>query len=180
MMGLLLGPKCRYGALQVHFFSMERLMLAIVAVLALAGLVLIVVGSRSKAPPEVVVPTVSAEASAVSTLDTDRRNDVSKLDVSSPEATVETQLELLRRGEDDAFATTFLPGVVVTEEAIAACKKRIASVAVQPDWDMAEDRVVDGQRVQRVGMFGKSMTGFHQIGTRWLADTVWCVPTGLP
>jgi hypothetical protein len=29
-------------------------------------------------------------------------------------------------------------------------------------------------------MFGKSMTGFHEVDGRWLADGVWCLPVGLP
>jgi hypothetical protein len=29
-------------------------------------------------------------------------------------------------------------------------------------------------------MFGKSMTGFHEVDGRWLADAVWCLPVGLP
>jgi hypothetical protein len=29
-------------------------------------------------------------------------------------------------------------------------------------------------------MFGKSMTGFHDVDGRWLADALWCLPVGLP
>jgi hypothetical protein len=97
-----------------------------------------------------------------------------------PQSTVETQLRLLHENRDADFRATFLPTVAVTPEAIAACKKRIDQVPVKPDWEMAEDAFVDGHAVKRVSMFGKSMTGFHDLGGKWLADAVWCVPTGLP
>lgn len=107
-------------------------------------------------------------------------DETAKLDVSSAQATVETQLDLLRRERDEAFAATFLPSVTVTPEATAACKKRVQAVAVRPDWEMAQDSTEQGHAVRRVSMFGKSMTGVHETGHRWLADALWCVPTGLP
>ena len=63
---------------------------------------------------------------------------------------------------------------------IAGCRKKVASAVVMPDWEMAENEVVNGRRVRRVSMFGKSMTGFHEIDGRWLADAAWCVPVGVP
>lgn len=123
-------------------------------------------GSASPPTPLVKRPTESTE--------------IAKLDLGSAQATVETQLDLLRRGRDEAFVATFLPSVAVTPDAIVACKKRVQAVAVRPDWEMAQDSVEQGRTVRRVSMFGKSMTGFHETGRRWLADALWCLPTGLP
>jgi hypothetical protein len=128
-------------------------------------------------PAPTGAPTTSAPESALAPSAIERR---SRLDLASPQATVETQLELLRGGRDSELRTTFLPSVSVTSEAIETCKRRVRSVPVRPDWEMAEDRVEQGHRVRRVSMFGKSMTGFHEMGRAWLADAVWCVPVGLP
>ncbi len=100
----------------------------------------------------------------------------------NPAATVSTQVRLLEDGDDEAFRETFVPSMrdKVTPDAIAACRKRLAQVRVQPDWEMAEDSTAGGERVERVSMWGKSMTGFHDVNGRWLADALWCVPTGLP
>ncbi len=100
----------------------------------------------------------------------------------SPEATISTQVRLLEEGRDREFKATFMPEVQdqLTPDAIEACRKRLAQVRVQPDWEVAEDSVVDGRRVERVSMFGKSMTGFHDVDGSWLADAVWCLPVGLP
>ena len=100
----------------------------------------------------------------------------------SPAATVSTQVRLVEEGDDADFRQTFIPAIrdKETPDAIAACRKRLAQVRVQPDWEMAEDAVENGERVERVSMWGKSMTGFHEQNGRWLADALWCVPTGLP
>jgi hypothetical protein len=102
--------------------------------------------------------------------------------LASPQTTVQTQLRLLEGGNADLFRQTFLPSVrpQVTAEAFEACRKRVRQVPVQPDWEMAEASTSGGNRVVRVSMFGKSMTGFHDVDGRWLADAVWCLPVGLP
>ncbi len=108
--------------------------------------------------------------------------DFPPLDLSSPRSTVDTQLALLRSGDDAAFRQTFLERVrpLVTPEAIAACRRRVEQVPVRPDWEMAESSSGPDGRAVRVSMFGKSETGFHDVGGKWLADAVWCVPTGIP
>jgi hypothetical protein len=104
-----------------------------------------------------------------------------RVDLSSATKTVESQLALLREGRDAELRATFLPSVALDDAAIAACRKRVAQVPVRPDWEMAEDgRDDQGHAVRRVSMFGKGMTGFHEVGGRWLADRAWCVPIGLP
>jgi len=102
--------------------------------------------------------------------------------LASPRTTVQTQLRLLEAGEQDLFRQTFLPSVQpqVTAEAFAACRKRVRQAPVRPDWEMAEASAAGGHRVVRVSMFGKSMTGFHEVDGRWLADALWCLPVGLP
>ncbi len=81
-----------------------------------------------------------------------------------------------------AAAKPSLPAVQpqVTADAFAACRKRVRQVPVRPDWEMAEASASGGHRVIRVSMFGKSMTGFHEVDGRWLADALWCLPIGLP
>lgn len=102
--------------------------------------------------------------------------------VASPEIAVQTALRLLESGQEDLFRETFLPAVrpQVTAEAFEACRRRVRQSRVQPDWEMAEEVSSDGHRVVRVSMFGKSETGFHELGGRWLADALWCRPVGLP
>ena len=102
--------------------------------------------------------------------------------LASPQTTVETELRLLEAGEQDLFRETFLPSLQpkVTAETFAACRKRVRQVPVRPDWEVAESGESAGHRVVRVSMFGKSMTGFHEVDGRWLADALWCVPVGLP
>jgi hypothetical protein len=102
--------------------------------------------------------------------------------LASPTATVQTELRLLEVGNADLFRQTFLPSVQpqVTAEAFAACRRRVQQVPVRPDWETAEAGTSGGHRVVRVSMFGKSMTGFHEVDGRWLADGVWCLPVGLP
>ena len=101
------------------------------------------------------------------------------LELTSPAATVTTQIALLQANRGSDFRSTFLPSVQreVSDAALVACKRRVQSAAVLPDWEMAENSVVDGHRVQKVSMFGKSMTGFHEVSAgRWLADALWCLP----
>ena len=102
--------------------------------------------------------------------------------LASPRATVQTELRLLEGGEQDLFRQTFLPSVQarITAEAFAACRQRVRQVPVRPDWEMAEASASGGRRVVRVSMFGKTMTGFHEVDGRWLADALWCLPVGLP
>ncbi len=102
--------------------------------------------------------------------------------LASARDTVQTELRLLEAGERDLFRETFLPSLQsqVTAEAFTACRQRVRQVPVRPDWEMAEVSASGGHRVVRVSMFGKSMTGFHEVDGRWLADAVWCLPVGLP
>jgi hypothetical protein len=90
---------------------------------------------------------------------------------------------LLLANRDAEFRETFLPAVrdQITYDALAYCKQKVRR-PVRPDWEMAEDGVTDtGQRVRRVSVFGKSMTGFVEVARgRWLADSVWCVQGRLP
>ncbi len=101
-----------------------------------------------------------------------------KVDLHSPQATVQTQLDLLHGGSDEAFRATFLPSVQpsLTPDAIAACRRRVEHVPVRPDWEKAELSTGSAGRVLRVSMFGKSETGFHETAGQWLADAAWCVP----
>jgi hypothetical protein len=100
------------------------------------------------------------------------------------EHAVEMQLHLIADGDLDALRATFTPEIRtrVTADVLAACRVRVRQVPVRPDWEMATDEIDEhGQRVRRVSMFGKSLTGFHeQPDGRWLADALWCVPVGLP
>ena len=102
--------------------------------------------------------------------------------LASPQSAVQTALRLLDSGDLDLFRETFLPSVQpqVTPDAFAACRRRVRQVPVRPDWEMAEEVTSGGHRVVRVSMFGKSMTGFHDVDGRWLADALWCLPVGLP
>jgi hypothetical protein len=100
------------------------------------------------------------------------------------EQTVALQIQLIDRGRIDELRATFTEDIRsrVTDEVVEACRVRIHQIAVRPDWEMAEEAVDDrGRSVRRVSMFGKSVTGFHEEANgRWLADAIWCVPTGLP
>ena len=102
--------------------------------------------------------------------------------LASPQRTVQTALQLLESGDQDRFRETFLPSVQpqLTADAFAACRRRVRQVLVRPDWEMAEEVTSAGHRIVRVSMFGKSMTGFHEVDGRWLADALWCLPVGLP
>jgi hypothetical protein len=102
--------------------------------------------------------------------------------LASPQAAVQTALRLLDSGDLDLFRDTFLPSVQpqVTADAFAACRRRVRQVPVRPDWEVAEQVTSAGHRAVRVSMFGKSMTGFHDVDGRWLADALWCLPAGLP
>jgi hypothetical protein len=102
--------------------------------------------------------------------------------LASPQTAVQTALRLLDSGDQDLFRETFLPSVQpqVTADAFAACRRRVRQVPVRPDWEVAEEATSAGHHVLRVSMFGKSMTGFHDVDGRWLADAVWCLPVGLP
>ncbi|HYR18107.1 MAG TPA: hypothetical protein VEQ15_01365 [Myxococcales bacterium] len=128
--------------------------------------------ARPAAPPAPLAPPPAAIAPA----------GLDPVMLASPQTTVETELRLLEGGKADLFRQTFLPSVQpqVTAEAFEACRKRVRQVPVRPDWETAEASTSGGHRVVRVSMFGKSMTGFHQVDRRWLADAVWCLPVGLP
>jgi len=128
--------------------------------------------TTSMAPVPPVAPSTTALPSTTIT--------VTAVDLTSPTATVDSQMMLLRENRDEEFRKTFLPSVPISADQIDACKKKIASSVVKPDWEMAEEQVVNGHRVKRVSMFGKSMTGFHDMSGKWLADYLWCVPVGVP
>ena len=102
--------------------------------------------------------------------------------LASPQTTVQTQLSLLQDGQRELFAQTFVEALrpQVTPEVFKACQVRVNQVPVKPDWEMAEDSLDGGKRILRVSIYGKSLTGFDELDGRWLADTLWCVPTGLP
>ena len=142
------------------------------------------VARRAPAPPEIRAepPTLRPAAAPAPPPEPDGGPTFGRFSLISPEATVSTQVRLLAEGRDEAFRETFLPQIrdKVTPEAIAACRKRLAESRVQPDWEVAEDSQQDGHRVQRVSMWGKSTTGFHDTNGAWLADSVWCQPTGVP
>lgn len=128
--------------------------------------------ARPAAPPAPVTPTSAANTPA----------GLDPVMLASPQAAVQTQLRLLEGGNPNLFRQTFLPSVQpqVTAETFEACRKRVRQVPVRPDWQTAEATTSGGHRVLRVSMFGKSMTGFHQVDGRWLADALWCLPVGLP
>jgi hypothetical protein len=87
---------------------------------------------------------------------------------------MEREIALLAKNDYAAFAAAFT--VPVTREQFDVCKKRMSHAHLSPDWEMAEIGDEGGHRVLRVSIFGKGMTGFHEIGGVWRADTVWCVP----
>ncbi len=97
----------------------------------------------------------------------------------SPKGALRAQEELLARGDLAGFRQTFLPPLdaKVGDAEFEACKRRLGNRPVTPDWEMAEEEMTDAGRVVRVSVFGKSMTGFHEVNGRWLADAVWCVPS---
>ncbi|MHB1843662.1 MAG: hypothetical protein ACYCWW_02345 [Deltaproteobacteria bacterium] len=131
--------------------------------------------------PAVFLPAAAARLPSLPTPQ-DGGGGLSPYSLISPESAVSTQVRLLEEGRDQEFKATFMPDVQdqLTPDAIEACRKRLAQVRVQPDWEMAEDGAADGHKVERVSMFGKSMTGFHDMNGQWLADAVWCLPVGLP
>lgn len=104
------------------------------------------------------------------------------LDLSTPERAIETQVELLRTANYNAFRETFLPSVQLqlTDRVLDAC--RLAVVAsgrgVEPNWARADNVVENGHAVRRVPVLrpDDAFTGFHQIDGRWLADFPWCEP----
>jgi hypothetical protein len=103
--------------------------------------------------------------------------------LDSPDATVQTQIELLEAGKDAEFRETFMPDVRsdLSAGTIDACRSRVQNVPVKPDWEVARDDTDEQGRPTRwVSMWGKSETGFHQVKGAWLADSVWCDPPGLP
>jgi hypothetical protein len=110
------------------------------------------------------------------------RGRLDPVELASPQAAVQTAVRLLESGNQDLFRDTFLPSVQpqVTADAFAACRRRVSQAPVRPDWEMAEHVTSAGRRVVRVSIFGKSMTGFHEVGGRWLADALWCIPVGVP
>jgi hypothetical protein len=102
--------------------------------------------------------------------------------LDTPEHAVDSAVSALAAGDDAAFVSTLLPRIRsdATPEAIARCRNRVTSTRVLPDWETSEVATEDGHEVRRVSMFGKSMTGFHHLGAAWLADRLWCLPTGAP
>ena len=67
------------------------------------------------------------------------------LRLTDPQATVDTQIELLTSNRDDDLRATFMPNIrdKLTPQAMAACKRKVASHPVKPDWEMAEEATVD-------------------------------------
>ena len=102
--------------------------------------------------------------------------------LASPQTTVQTQRSLLEDNQYDLFVQTFVDAqrTLVTREVFEACRTRVKQVPVRPDWEMAEQRVVDGHSTSAVSLFGKSLTTFTELDGRWLAGSVWCLPVGLP
>lgn len=102
--------------------------------------------------------------------------------LASAQSTVQTQLSLLEDQQYELFVQTFVEAqrATVTREIFDTCRTRIKQVPVRPDWEMAEQRVVEGRAEVAVSIFGKSLTTFTEVNGRWLADSVWCVPVGLP
>lgn len=123
----------------------------------------------SAAPPPLAPPVRAALAPA---------------SLAAAEDTVRTQVSLLEADRDAELRDTFLPAVrsQLDDDALAFCKQRVRGRLVRPDWEMAEEGVTDaGERIRRVSMFGKSLTGFVEVAPgRWLADSVWCVQGRLP
>jgi hypothetical protein len=101
---------------------------------------------------------------------------------STPERAVDSALKMLQLGDEAGFRTTFLPAVQgqITPEVFATCRAFVQRTKVMPDWETSESSTQAGRAVKRVSMFGKSLTGFHEIDGRWYADRVWCLPTGVP
>lgn len=103
---------------------------------------------------------------------------------SSPRENLAIAMRLLEAGDDEAFRATFMPAVrtSLTTSAIEACRRRLVGKTLKPDWEVAESAVEPNEagapeRVTRVSIFGKSMTGFHEVAPdEWLADAAWCVP----
>jgi hypothetical protein len=128
--------------------------------------------ARAVAPPSIVPDAAIAGAPPP---DAGERLD-------TPEHAVDAAVRAFASGDADAFRGTLLPRVrnEVTADVFARCQQWIGTRRVLPDWEMAETAREDGHDVRRVSMFGKSMTGFHAIDGRWLADRVWCLPTGVP
>ena len=93
--------------------------------------------------------------------------------LASPQTTVQTQLSLLEDNQYDLFVQTFVDAqrARVTPEVFEACRTRIKQVPVRPDWEMAEQRVVDGRSTSAVSIFGKSLTTFTELDGRWLAGS---------
>lgn len=103
---------------------------------------------------------------------------------SSPRENLAIAMRLLEAGDDDAFRATFLPSVrsQLTTSAIESCRRRLVGKTLKPDWEVAESSVEPNEagaaeRIVRVSIFGKSMTGFHEVAPdEWLTDAAWCVP----
>ena len=102
--------------------------------------------------------------------------------LASPQTTLQTQLSLLEDNQYELFVQTFAAAqrTGVTREVFEACRVRVKQVPVLPDWEMAEQRVIDGHAASAVSIFGKSLTTFTQLDGRWLAGSAWCLPVGLP
>ena len=125
--------------------------------------------------PEPVVPPTQLPAAAPPPI-------LGARALASAQTTVQSQLSLLGDNQYDLFVQTFAEALrpQVTREAFESCRTRINQVPVKPDWEMAEESTDAGRRVVSVSIFGKSMTAFEETDGRWLAGSLWCVPTGLP
>jgi hypothetical protein len=166
----------------------------VIAVVAAAGLIGAFVAFRfgSSEPPEpAATPPPPAQPRPVvtkpaATLQRDRERKYTESliasSLSSPERAVESAVKFLQIGDQESWKSTFLPTVQadLAADAFEKCRAYVERTRVLPDWETAQTATVDGHPVKRVSMFGKSLTGFHQIGASWYADRVWCLPTGVP
>ena len=177
----------------------EQVAIGVAAIGLLAGAIwLLVPGSSPRSAPTTsttsiatalatatvaTAPTLTAATTTSATASARASAMGATLRLTDPRATVDTQIELLTSNRDDELRATFMPNIreKLTPQAIATCKRKVESHPVRPDWEMAEEATVDGRRVRRVSMFGKSMTGFVEARPNvWLADDVWCVQGQLP
>ena len=99
--------------------------------------------------------------------------------LSSPRSAVDSAARFLEANDEGRFRQTLLPAVSgqLTPEQFARCRARVAQGPLTPDWETAVRATEGGHEVVRVSLFGKALTGFHELGGRWLADSPWCLPT---
>ncbi|MFI5302661.1 MAG: hypothetical protein ACHREM_31620, partial [Polyangiales bacterium] len=95
----------------------------------------------------------------------------------TPGEVFDAQISALRHDDDAAFRATFLPGMKISTEDLAACRKLLKeNPTVAPSWATQEQLDYRGEKVTRVEIWTRARTGFHQTPTGMLADHVWCAP----